>query len=239
MHHPALHLASDNELYVHPSGVSMVVMDYIDGDTYFDIDSIPTDDELKLIVAEAVKIHNLDLRPSFLFDSWAIPHIHKMFYLTSEYLGDEGTELTQKAIAKYDAIDKPKLTNCFVHGDIISTNTLKGVNGKIWILDFAVANIYPKVQELAVICSSLLARRLNPTPLIERVEKVKNAYREAGGILSNYEESVLFDYALAGIAMEFMGGYKAGVIDNEDQQEAEHWKELGLNGLREALKNNK
>ncbi len=236
VHHPALHQADDRELYTHPSGISAVVMDFIEGETYFDNKTIPTDDELELIAAEAVKIHSLDLRPTFLFDSWAIPHIHKMYDLTEPYLDEEAKSLAQNAMKRYDAIDQNKLTQAFVHGDIISTNTLKGNDGKIWILDFAVANVYPKVQELAVICSSLLSSREGSVPLVDRVEKARKAYKDAGGSLNEYEQSILFDYALAGVAMEFLGGHKAKFIDKEDPEESQHWLELGRNGLREALR---
>lgn len=236
VHHPTLHKTSEGELLVHPSGVSCVVMDFIEGDTYFDTKTVPTDEELDLIAAEVVKINSLDIRPTFLFDSWAIPHIEKMYKLTGEFLDDEGNALVQKVMSRYKAIDISKLTQAFVHGDIISTNTLKDNDRKIWILDFSVANVYPKVQELAVICSSLLSSREESSPLTERVEKVQATYRRAGGTLSEYESQALFDYALAGLAMEFMGGHKAKFIDGENQEETQHWQDLGRNGLQQALK---
>lgn len=232
---PALYSAQGKELFTHPSGVSLVVMDFVEGNTYFDSKATPTDAELDLVMSEAVKIHSLNIRPPMLFDSWAIPNIHKMADLVDEHLDEEGRALAKEAINRYDSIDSDHLTSSFVHGDITSTNTLKGVDGKMWILDFAVANVYPKIQELAVIASNLLAVREGIISLKDRVVRVTDSYKRQGGILNEYEEQAIFEYSLAGVAMEFLGGHKAKFIDKENPEESEHWLELGRNGLREAL----
>src|SRR3990167_6186903 len=237
VHCPRLHKSQTGDvLYQHPSGISLVVMDFIDGQTYFDIKTTPTDEELNLVAVEAVKIHNLPIRPSQVLDSWAIPHIHTMYAKTGQFLDEEGKKLAEQAINRYNAIDQSRLNKCFVHGDIISTNTLKGRDGQIWILDFAVSNIYPKIQELSVIATSLLADPKKYSPLLKRVERVRKLYLSAGGTLTEYEQQVLFDYALAGAAMEFMGGHKAKFVDKEDPEESDHWIKLGKEALQEALK---
>jgi Ser/Thr protein kinase RdoA (MazF antagonist) len=234
--HPALHKAKEgNILLEHPSGVKAVAMDYIDGKTYFDAKTIPTDAELLLIAKEAVKIHAIEINPPYIFDSWAIPNIHKMYNLTEQFLDDEGKKLARAAIQRYDAIDLNQLTKCFIHGDILSTNTLVGTDGKIWILDFACSNVYPKIQELAVMISSLLADENEFVPLSKRAERVSKAFLAAGGTLTDYEQQVLLDYAIGGATMEFLGGYKAKHIDDEDYNEAEYWLQVGKTALSEAL----
>lgn len=235
VHHPALHDAKDGGfLFKHSSGVSAVAMDFIEGHTYFDTKTVPTDEELRLIAAEAVKIHALDIDPPYVFDSWAIPHIHKMYEAALPFLDETGKQLSDASLARYDAIDLDQLEKRFIHGDIISTNTLLGSDGKVWILDFAVSNVYPKIQELAVIASSLLAGN-DFMPLGQRVERVKKAYLSAGGKLSDYEQQVLVDYAIAAAAMEFMGGHKAKFIDKEDAEECDYWIGVGKQALQEAL----
>ncbi|HUD03348.1 MAG TPA: phosphotransferase [Patescibacteria group bacterium] len=182
-----------------------------------------------------VKIHNLNLNPPFVFDSWAIPQIHQMYQATEQYLDEQGKQLARQAIDRYDSIDVKKLEHCFVHGDIIATNTLKGSDGKIWILDFAVSNVYPKIQELAVMTSSLLADGSNSLSLKERANRVLQAYLSANGRIAGYDQTVLLDYAIAGAAMEFLGGHKAKHIDKEDVEESEHWISIGKQALEEAL----
>ncbi len=235
VHHPALHETKDGDvLFQHPSGVSAVAMDFIEGHTYFDTKTVPTDQELRLIAAEAVKIHSLDIDPAFVFDSWAIPHIHKMHEAALPFLDDEGKQLVEAALERYDAIDLEQLDKCFIHGDIISTNTLRGNDGKVWVLDFAVSNVYPKIQELAVIASSLLSGS-EFVPLSRRVERVRKAYLAAGGILTVYEQQALMDYTIAAATMEFMGGHKAKFVDKEDAEECDYWIDVGRQALQESL----
>ncbi|HUD05400.1 MAG TPA: phosphotransferase [Candidatus Saccharimonadales bacterium] len=236
VHHPALHESKDGSvLFQHSSGVSAVAMDFIEGHTYFDTKTVPTDEELQLIAAEAVKIHDLDINPPYVFDSWAIPHIHKMYEAALPFLDEAGKQLADAALERYDAIDLEQLEKRFTHGDIISTNTLLGNDGKVWILDFAVSNIYPKIQELAVIASSLLAGS-EFVSLGQRVERVKKAYLGAGGKLTDYEQQALMDYAIAAAAMEFMGGHKAKFVDKEDAEECDYWIGVGKQALTEALR---
>ena len=235
VHHPTLHETRDgNVLFRHSSGVSAVAMDFIEGHTYFDTKTVPTDEELELIAAEAVKIHALDIDPPYVFDSWAIPHIHKMHEAALPFLDEAGKQLADAALGRYDAIDLDQLEKRFIHGDIISTNTLLDSDGKVWILDFAVSNVYPKIQELAVIASSLLAGN-EFVPFSQRVERAKKAYLAAGGKLSDYEQQALMDYAIAAAAMEFMGGHKAKFIDKEDAEECDYWISVGKQALQEAL----
>ncbi len=235
VHHPALQDTRDGGvLFKHSSGVSAVAMDFIEGHTYFDTKTVPTDEELELVAAEAVKIHALDIDPPYVFDSWAIPHIHKMHEAALPFLDEGGRKIADAALARYDAIDLSKLEMRFIHGDIISTNTLLGSDGKVWILDFAVSNVYPKIQELAVIASSLLAGS-EFVPLGHRVEQVKKAYLVVGGKLSDYEQHALMDYAIAAAAMEFMGGHKAKFIDKEEVEECDYWIDVGRKALQESL----
>ncbi|HEY1646174.1 MAG TPA: phosphotransferase [Candidatus Saccharimonadales bacterium] len=235
VHHPPLHRTkSGSLLFTHPSGVSAVAMDFIEGHTYFDTKAVPTDEELALIADEAVKIHSLDIDPAYVFDSWAIPNIHEMHTASLPLLDEEGKRLAQAAISRYEGIDLSKLEKRFIHGDIISPNTLLGSDGKVWVLDFAVSNVYPRVQELAVMASSLLAGS-QPSSLSQRVERVKNAYLKAGGELTDYEQQILMDYAIAAAAMEFMGSHKVKYTDKEDPEESDYWIGVGKQILIEAL----
>jgi Ser/Thr protein kinase RdoA (MazF antagonist) len=218
------------------SQLNMAVMAFIPGKTFYEAGGdyqAPNDEQLKLVVAEAAKINAIDYDPPYQFDSWAIPNMHWMYDQTREYLSDEGRELVEKALCIYDAIPLDKLPKAFVHGDIIKTNVIIGNDGKAYIIDFAVSNTYPRIQELAVISANLLFD--GKTPLRERTEKVTTMYIEAGGDLTDLEKRHIFDYALPGTAMEYMGSIWERDVNGDTTPEIDHWAELGLRGLREAL----
>jgi Ser/Thr protein kinase RdoA (MazF antagonist) len=238
VNHPKLFEDSTGEtLHVDKlSQLSMAVMAFIPGKTFYEASGdfqAPNDEQLKLVLAEAVKINAIDYDPPYQFDDWAIPNMRLMFDKTRNYLSDEGRGLVEKAFTHYDAIPLDKLPKTFVHGDMIKTNVIMGDDGKAYVIDFAVANTYPRIQELAVISANLLFD--GKTPLRERTEKVTDMYIKAGGVLTDLEKSHVFDYALPGAAMEYMGSIWERDVNGDTTPEIDHWAELGLRGLREAL----
>lgn len=237
VNHPELILSNSHALYHDTdSGLKMVVMRFIAGKTFYDLSTTPSADDLALIAAEAVKINRIDYDPPYLFDSWAIPNIQWMFDKVKDHLTDEGRRLVEGALDRYERIPLDELPKCYVHGDLIKTNLIKGDDGKIYVIDFSVANTYPRIQELAVMAANLLfdEKSGNTKPLIERVDAVIAAYMNAGGTLTDLERAHVFNYALPAAAMEYMGGVNERVV-GDTSDEIAYWEKLGLNGLREAL----
>jgi len=235
--HPTIHrIPEGSALYVHTSGLRLIVMDYVDGESFYDKGTPPNDEQLRKIVREAVKINKLDIRPTYLFDSWAIPNMGWMLDQTCNHLSEEGLRLSEEAFRRYNAIPIDQLPKTFVHGDLIKTNVLLGHDGEIHVIDFSVSNIYPRVQEIAVMATNLLFDEKNGTtvPLRERIDKLIAMYEAEGGELTDIEKQYAFDYALPGCAMEYMGSVNER-IKTGDNKEIRYWENLGLQGLREAL----
>ncbi len=237
VHHPEImKLPSGDIYYVHSSGLSMVVMRYIPGKTYYELQRSPTEAELDLIAMEAYKINRLGIQPLPLFDSWAIPNFEWMYEQTKDFMNEEGLGLTTQALGHFRSLPLETLPKTFVHGDIIKSNTILGDDGRVYVIDFSVANIYPRVQELAVMAANLMAdgEAEGAMTLRQRVDAVVASYLRAGGELTNEELQCVYDYALAGVAMEYMGGiYESS--RGQDEAEVQYWQGLGLAGLREAL----
>ncbi len=229
--HPSLHRQPNGDIhYKDSSGLSMVVMDYIEGDTLYSENSVPSKAQLELIAAEAVKINNLEIEPEFIFDKWAIPNIHWMFEKVNAHISADMSAAITSVITKYDAIDIESLPKCFVHGDIIKSNVIIDRENKPYIIDFSVSNIYPKVQEIAVMAANLLAE--DGANLESRTQECIDAYVAAGGELTDYERSVVYDYSLAGVAMEYMGSVYERVFNNEEGEEVDYWQSLAEDTLK-------
>ncbi len=71
--------------------------------------------------------------------------------------------------------------------------------------------------------------------LRQRVDIVIESYLNAGGNLTQLEQENVFNYALPGAAMEYMGSVNER-ITGDTSKEIEYWEKLGLESLREALK---
>jgi len=134
----------------------------------------------------------------------------------------------------YAKIPVDTLPYCFVHGDFTKTNVLKGADGNIYILDFSVANWYPRIQELAIIVANLLHDDGSSLSLCDRAEHVLEMYDKLNPLISE-EKQHFYAYVLAGVAMEFMGGYQEKFIKGNITEETEYWLKLGRNGLRKEF----
>lgn len=238
VNHPPLLKSTDGAVYVdtEANGISMVLMQFIEGKSFIELDRVPDLRELQVILEQAVKINSINYHPPYVVDSWAIPSIHKMFERVTQFIQADDLELVKQAMAQYNNIPANKLPHAFVHGDFTKANVLKGDDGKIYILDFSVANWYPRIQELAVISANLLHDESDSSSLRDKCKLVVEEYSKFIP-LTNEERLYLYPYALAGVAMEFMGAHQEKYINGNNTEETEFWLNLGRNGLRKELGN--
>ncbi|MCL5676115.1 MAG: phosphotransferase, partial [Patescibacteria group bacterium] len=204
------------------------------GKNFIELGRVPNTEERKLVVDQAVKINSIDYRPPYLFDSWAIPNIKVMFEKVKKFIQPDDLKMVERVIAQYSEIPVDTLPHCFVHGDFTKANVVMGEDGKIYILDFSVANWYPRIQELSVIVANLLYDKENPTTLQERIDLVLNEYSRLNP-LTEEEKKYIYPYALAGVAMEFLGAHQEKYINGNDTEETDFWMNLGRNGLKKEF----
>lgn len=233
VHHPELLKTDTGQATFSDSGITLVLMRFVEGKSFLELDRAPDDEERKAVLEQAAKVNGIDYGPPYLFDSWAIPNIHTMFEKVKQYIETEDLALVEQVIAAYDAIPVDDLPHSFVHGDFTKANVIKGDDGKIYILDFSVANRYPRIQELAVIVANLLHDNSELT-LEQKCQQVADEYSEFNP-LTGEERKHLPAYALAGVAMEFMGAHQEKFINGNDTDETDYWLSLGRAGLRKAL----
>lgn len=216
--------------------VSLVLMKFIEGKSFFELSRIPDTAEKRLIIEQATKISKIDFKPSFLFDPWAIPNIVAIFEKVKHFLPIEDRKLIEKVILKYEKIPIDDLPHCFVHGDFTKANVMKCHNGEIYILDFSVANWYPRIQEIAVIIANLLYNEKDSLDLKARIRSFLPDYEKINP-LTEKERKYIHSYALAGVAMEFLGANQEKYINGNNSDETEFWLKLGRNGLSREFHN--
>lgn len=227
---------TNNFLYTdkEADGLCLVLMKFIDGKSFFELSQTPNKEELKLIIKQAVKISNINYKPSYLFDSWAIPNIKIVFEKVKKFISTEDSKLIEQVIFKYAEIPVATLPHCFVHGDLTKANVMKSSDKRVYILDFSVANWYPRIQEIAVIVANLLYDNSSNKTLQERIDLFLVEYEKTNP-LTMEEKKYLYPYALAGIAMEFLGAYQEKYLNGNDSDETDFWLALGRDSLRKEL----
>jgi len=233
VYHPELIETPAGETTHKTHGITLALLKFVAGKTFYDLGRPPDDDERKAVIEQTAAVHRIDYKPAYLMDSWAIPNIRSMHDRVRQFLEPEDSALIEQVITQYEAVPIDELPHAFVHGDIIKTNVLKGDDGKVYILDFSVANWYPRVQELAVIASSLLYEENGPS-LKERCQIVADEYDQFNK-LTEVERKHLLTFGLAASAMELMGAHQEKYINGVDTEENDYWLQLGRKGLRQAF----
>lgn len=233
INHPAIIPTTNGGIIYRTGNISLALMRFIEGKTFYDLGRAPDHNERKEIIRQAALINAIDYRPPYTLDTWAIPHIDTMIEKVRQYVDPADLLMVDEVRRRYHAIPLQDLPEAFVHGDIIKTNTIKGDDGKLYVIDFSVANQYPRIQELAVIAANLLHEK-NGSGLAVRCEEVAAVYGRYNA-LTALERKHLYAYALAGVAMEFLGSHQEKYIHGDDGEETAYWLNLGREGLRREL----
>lgn len=234
--HPKLHSTKAGDVYRdEEAGVTLALFDYVPGRTFFEQDRAPDESELEKVIEQAAVINSLDLQPSRLFDSWAVQNISDGYEKVRLYLSKADRSLVEQVIQQFEEVPLSELPQAFVHGDLTKANILLAEDGDVYVLDFSVANRYPRIQELAVMCANLTYQTEGPS-LAERTQSLANLY-SARNPLTDDERTYLYPYALAAVAMEFVGSNQEKFINGDTGSETDYWLKLGRDGLHQALTN--
>lgn len=176
------------EIVLNDTKFRLCVFQYIDGKSFYDLNEIPTEAEIKNIIEQMAHIHNAKLESDFIYDKWTITNFVKEYEEKGKYLDNKYNEIFESLVHKIASVNFEELPTSFVHGDIISSNVMKDNHNKLWIIDFAVSNYSPRIVDLAVTACNLC---LNPESIDKTIESTKM-------ILAEYQKyNKLTDYELA------------------------------------------
>lgn len=151
------------------------VIEYIDGNNFFDLNRKPTLEELKKIVDIGSNLNKINYKPNFIYDTWAITSFCKEFEKKKKYLEKKYLEIVKPIFNRFKNFEYDKLPKSFVHGDMMSTNLMLDKNNDIWVIDFSVSNYTARLNEIVVICDDV-ALILNNKE--ESEKRIKIAFNE-------------------------------------------------------------
>lgn len=176
---PKIYKNSKNELisiieYLN-SRFRLCVIEYIDGNNFFELNKKPTLEELRKIVDIASNLNKIDYRPNFIYDTWAITSFCNEFEKKKEYLEEKYLNIIEPIYNKFKEFDYDRLPKSFVHGDMMSTNLMLDTNDDIWVIDFSVSNYTARLNEIVVICDDIA---LVPNDKEESEKRITIAFDE-------------------------------------------------------------
>lgn len=230
---PKLFKSKQNHLYttiVNNANLRICVMEYIDGESYYFLKQKPNMGEIKTLAHQAALINSIEIKPKFIYDQWAIVNFLNEFQKKGKHLSQQDLKIIEPLVKKFKDIDIGKLPHCFVHGDIIVTNVMKDKNGKIWIIDFAVSNYYPRIQELAVLACNMLFDENDKSKSENNLKIALEEYQKTITLTSK-ELEVLSIYIKLAHAMHLLSANYEKIVKKNNSEENEYWLNQGRSGL--------
>lgn len=204
------------------------MFEYINGKNYFELGEKPSKDVIKEIARQTAMINNLDLKPVFIYDTWAIVNFAKEYNQKREYLSDDYKDEFDRLLVELNNIDFTNLPKAFVHGDIISTNVMLDENEKVWIIDFAVSNYLPRIIDLAVIACNMCLDEKSKDNTYENIALLINEYNKYNQ-LTEYELKVFGIFYRLANAMHILQPQYIIKTDG-DSDENQYWLNEGIIG---------
>lgn len=232
--HPSLF--QSNQGYLHELSNNnqtdrLCVMQYIDGKIFYELQTNPTTEEKRFIIKQAALINKIDIKPSMIYDQWAITNFLREYNKKEKYLNKDDKKLVEPMIGIYNSLSIGSLPHCFVHGDIIKTNVMRGASGDIYILDFAVANYYPRIQELAIILCDLFFDAKNPDEFPQNYNLAVSEYQKYV-VLTHNELEKLPNYIKLAHTMHVISANYEKIVNGNQSSENEYFLEMGRVGLK-------
>jgi Ser/Thr protein kinase RdoA (MazF antagonist) len=237
---PILHESSQGFIYrctIDGAELRLIVMEHIDGKTFYDLNKTPAEDEARETVRQAALINSVKHKPKFIYDSWAIPSFLKEYNLVETLLPPDDLALVRPLVNEFKKARIDDLPHALVHGDIIKTNVILSADAKVYIIDFAVANYYPRIQELAVILCNMLFDENHPEIFKKYYTIALDEYQKILP-LDSKELSLLPLFIKVAHAMHVVGAVREEKIrKNLPSAEDNYWLKLGRIGLAYMLHN--
>ena len=139
---------------INDSKFRLSLMEYIDGKNFFELNRKATDEELIKIADLASEFGNIDYKPKYIYDSWAITSFINEYEKKKQYIDKNYLEYIEPIYNRFKEFDFDLLPKSFIHGDIILTNTMKDTNNEFWVVDFSVSNYTARLIEIVVSASN-------------------------------------------------------------------------------------
>lgn len=234
VHEPKLFESSQGviaRLFVDRKRLRALVMEYVDGKTFYELQRPLTENEARETVRQAARINSVDYQPKFMYDSWAIPSFLKEYHAVENLLLESDQTLVKPLVREFEHVKMDSLPHALVHGDIIKTNVMLSQKGEVYIIDFAVANYYPRIQELAVVLCNMLFDANRTETFGAFYELALNEYQKVHQLTSD-EVSLLPFFIQVQHAMHVVGAVREEKIKhNTPSAEDEYWLNQGRTGL--------
>lgn len=137
--------------------INLIVMECINGKDLYSQNQKITKVDIDKLVNSVISLHDIkDIVENEEYDEYCFMNIKKDYEKTKSFLPKEIKEKVEEAIQDFDRIKIDQLPNCFIHGDLISTNIIKDRENKLWLIDFYQSGNGIRLLDIVKILNSVI-----------------------------------------------------------------------------------
>lgn len=214
--------------------IRLAVFEFIEGKTFYELKRNPTTSELKEIIKMTAKVNEIDYKTAYLYDEWATVNFPTEYKKVKKHLTEAEKKIFDNLQDQLEKVNIKSLSHSLVHGDLISTNIIKGKE-KIYFVDFSAANYYPRIVELAVIMSDIMFDPTGKVTVQKYYDLLTTEYQKYIK-LTKEDLGALPLFIKLAHAMNYLGAIREKNKGKNKSEENEYWMKLGKKGLDATLK---
>lgn len=208
--------------YINDVEINLIAMECIDGKDLYSINEVVRKEDIDKLINIIVPFHQMKEKIEIDdYDEYCFMKIKYDYEKTREYLPQNIRVQIEEAIKEFDKIDLEKLSKCFIHGDLISTNIMKDKSNDLWLIDFYQSGNGIRILDIVKILNSVIYNYQYDNQTDELEKYFLNKYIKEMP-LSEYELEILPTIrkidAITGIMMETYDKVKG-----KDSTENQYW----------------
>lgn len=138
------------EIKINSTSLKLFIMEFIDGQNYWELNRELNDSELKKVAEIASKINsiNYDINETF-YDEWTVTNLKKEYEKKKHCLNFEYNDKIKQIVNEFELINFNKMKHSYIHGDMIKANLILSKTGEIYVIDFSAFNYLPRIIEIS------------------------------------------------------------------------------------------
>lgn len=204
--------------------INLVVIECIEGKDLYSINRRITKEDIVKLIEILMPFHRIQEKIENVdYDEYCFMKIKYDYEKTKETLPINIKKQVEYAIKEFNKINISRLPECFIHGDLISTNIIKDKDEKLWLIDFYQSGKGIRILDIVKVLNSVIYNYQYDDD-IEELERYFIEQYSKKMQLTEYELEVLpilrkID-ACVGVMLET---YDA--IRGQNSEENEYWLE--------------
>ena len=234
---PKLYKTDNSYLYKYKRGdfeLKLIVMEYIEGHTFYELERDLTDKEIKEVAITAANLNRINFEiDEFFYDEWTLTNLAEEFEKKKKSLASNDYSKVSTIVKRFKERHFKDYPYAYIHGDIQKANLILGK--EIYLIDFSDFNYLPRIIEIIILIVGLCISQ-NRSETIEKINILLNQYNKLNPLEKIEIQSIPLLIKCLGAMFIIQTSY---IRENDGSYiENEYWYKLGISAINLNLSQN-